>query len=408
MRENIPTATERGLRATRVWDIFMNFDKDKKSLQESEEQYGSCAQSELMQSLDASASQLTADDVEYLEKMKQCRILRDKYYAPKEFIFKVMGIPTISIGDIHLIQAQAKQGKSTLVTILVAVCRCGQLGPVEYALDHPCKVIVFDTEQFEGDSHSQLMMMHELGEDDNGTEIMMFNLRKLGFAERTAFVKQAILREKPTLVIIDGIRDLIADINDSVGCPLLVQDLMQLASEVSCAIISVLHNNPSDGKARGWIGTETTNKSGYSIEVEKSGSVVTVKTPVFRGAPVPEWQFAFGEGKKPTFDNSFIQSRINSNIEKQKEEQEKKKAEKAEEKKRKDDEYIQPIIDILNANDGSMTKTSLAKNMAERKLKAKTSAIELINRLLEREDPPLMQRGDLVGIRYKATESNFF
>ena len=361
-----------------------------------------------MQSLDASACQLTADDVEYLEKMKQCRIMKDKYYAPKEFIFKVMGIPTISIGDIHLIQAQAKQGKSTLVTILVAVCRCGQLGPVEYALDHPCKVIVFDTEQFEGDSHSQLMMMHELGEDDNGTEIIMFNLRKLGFDERKEFIKQAIMRERPTFVIIDGIRDLIADINDSVGCPLLVQDLMQLASEVSCAIISVLHNNPSDGKARGWIGTETTNKSGYSIEVEKSGSVVTVKTPVFRGAPVPEWQFAFGEGKKPTFDNSFIQSRINSNIEKQKEEQEKKKAEKAEEKKRKDDEYIQPIIDILNANDGSMTKTSLAKIMAERKLKAKTSAIELINRLLEREDPPLMQRDDLVGIRYKATESNIF
>ena len=377
-------------------------------MQESEEQYGSCALSELIQSLDASASQLTADDVEYREKMMQCRIMRDKYYAPKEFIFKVNGITTVSIGDLHLIQAQAKQGKSTLVTILVAVCRCGQFGPVEYALDHPSKVIVFDTEQFEGDSHSQLMMMHELGEDDNGTEIMMFNLRKLGFAERTAFVKQAILREKPTLVIIDGIRDLIADINDSVGCPLLVQDLMQLASEVSCAIISVLHNNPSDGKARGWIGTETTNKSGYSIEVEKSGSVVTVKTPVFRGAPVPEWQFAFGEGKKPTFDNSFIQSRINSNIEKQKEEQEKKKAEKAEEKKRKDDEYIQPIIDILNANGGSMTKTSLANIMVERGLKKKTPAIDLINRLLEREDPPLMQKDGLVGIRYKATESNFF
>ena len=377
-------------------------------MQESEEQYGSCAQSELMQSLDASASQLTADDVDYLEKMEQCRIMRDKYYAPKEFIFKVKEIPTISKGDIHLIQAQAKQGKSTLVTILVAVCRCGQLGPVEYALDHPCKVIVFDTEQFEGDSHSQLMMMHELGEDDNGTEIMMFNLRKLGFAERTAFVKQAILREKPTLVIIDGIRDLIADINDSVGCPLLVQDLMQLASEVSCAIISVLHNNPSDGKARGWIGTETTNKSGYSIEVEKSGSVVTVKTPVFRGAPVPEWQFAFGDGKKPTFDTAFIQHRINSNIEKIKEEKEKKKAEKAEELKREDDGFIQPIKDILNANGGSMTKTSIANIMAERKLKAKTSAIELINRLLERKDPPLMQKDGLVGIRYKSTESNIF
>ena len=362
----------------------------------------------LMQSLDASASQLTADDVDYHELAEQCRIYMEKYYPPREYIFKVKGINTISKGDLHLIQAQAKHGKSTLVTILVAVCRCGQLGPVEYALDHPAKVVVFDTEQFESDSHSQLKMMHELGEDDNGSEIMMFNLRKFGFAERTAFIKQSIMREKPTLVIIDGIRDLIPDINDSVGCPMLVQDLMQLASGVCCAIICVLHNNPSDGKARGWIGTELLNKCGYSFEVEKSGSVVTVKTPVFRGAPVPDWQFAFGEGKRPTFDNSFIQSRINCINDKKKEELEKKKAEKAEELKRKDDELIEPIKDILNAHGGSMTKTSLANIMVERDLKKKTPAIELINRLLEREDPPLMQKDGLVGIRYKATESNFF
>ena len=362
----------------------------------------------LMQSLDASASQLTADDVDYHELAKQCRIYMEKYYPPREYIFKVKGINTISKGDLHLIQAQAKHGKSTLVTILVAVCRCGQLGPVEYALDHPAKVVVFDTEQFESDSHSQLKMMHELGEDDNGSEIMMFNLRKFGFAERTAFIKQSIMREKPTLVIIDGIRDLIPDINDSVGCPMLVQELMQLASGVGCAIICVLHNNQSDGKARGWIGTELINKCGYSFEVEKDGSVVTVKTPIFRGAPVPEWQFAFGEGKRPTFDNSFIQSRINCINDKKKEELEKKKAEKAEELKRKDDELIEPIKDILNAHGGSMTKTSLANIMVERDLKKKTPAIELINRLLEREDPPLMQKDGLVGIRYKATESNFF
>ena len=361
----------------------------------------------LMQSLDASASQLTADDVDYHELAEQCRIYMEKYYPPREYIFKVKGINTISKGDLHLIQAQAKHGKSTLVTILVAVCRCGQLGPVEYALDHPAKVVVFDTEQFESDSHSQLKMMHELGEDDNGSEIMMFNLRKFGFAERTAFIKQSIMREKPTLVIIDGIRDLIPDINDSVGCPMLVQELMQLASGVGCAIICVLHNNPSDGKARGWIGTELLNKCGYSFEVKKNG-VVTVETPVFRGAPVPEWQFAFGEGKRPTFDNSFIQSRINCINDKKKEELEKKKAEKAEELKRKDDELIEPIKDILNAHGGSMTKTSLANIMVERDLKKKTPAIELINRLLEREDPPLMQKDGLVGIRYKATESNFF
>ena len=183
---------------------------------------------------------------------------------------------------------------------------------------------------------------------------------------------------------------------------------MQLASGVCCAIICVLHNNPSDGEARGWIGTELLNKCGYSFLLKKDGSVVIVETSVSRGAPVPEWQFAFGEGKRPTFDNSFIQSRINCNNEKKKEELEKKKAEKAEEQKRYDYGLIQPIKDILNANGGSMTKTSLAKIMAERGLKKKTSALELINRLLEREDPPLIQRDGLVGINYEATERNCF
>ena len=206
---------------------------------------------ELLQSLDSSASELTAEDLEYYQMDKECRILMDKYYAPKEYIFNVNGISFISIGDIHLIQAQAKQGKSTLVTILVATCLCGKLGALEYILKRKITIVVFDTEQFESDTHKQLTMMHELGEDNNGSEVLMYNLRKRGFGERYKFVKETIIRKKPTFVVIDGIRDLIPDINDSVGCPMLVQELMQLASEVGCAIICVLHNNPSDGKARG-------------------------------------------------------------------------------------------------------------------------------------------------------------
>ena len=369
-------------------------------MQESEEQYGSCQQSEeLMQSLDASASQLTADDVEYREKMEQCRILRDKYYAPKEFIFKVKEIPTISKGDIHLIQAQAKQGKSTLVTILVAVCRCGQLGPVEYALDHPSKVIVFDTEQFEGDSHSQLMMMHELGEDDNGTEIMMFNLRKLGFDERKEFIKQAIMRERPTFVIIDGIRDLIPDINDQVGCPMLVQELMQFASEVDCAILGVLHNNPSDGKARGWIGTELINKCAYSIELEKPGSVVTVKTPITRGAPVPQWQFTFGADGKPTFDLDFIAHR--QKVDKAVEE-----SSKAAMAKAKRQNEINLVIDQLKKVGGKMKRSDFVDKMTNEGTFKKSHLQELIKEMIESEDIPLMTADSFIFVNANSTTEN--
>ena len=354
---------------------------------------------ELMQSLDASAGQLTADDVEYLEKMKQCRIMRDKYYAPKEFIFKVNGITTVSIGDLHLIQAQAKQGKSTLVTILVAVCRCGQFGPVEYALDHPSKVIVFDTEQFEGDSHSQLMMMHELGEDDNGTEIIMFNLRNLGFEERKEFINQAIMREKPEFVIIDGIRDLIPDINDPVGCPTLVQELMQLASKMNCAILGVLHNNPSDGKARGWIGTEWINKCGYSFEVQKSGSVVTVKTPVFRGAPVPDWQFTFGEGKKPTCDLDFVAHR--QKVDKAIEESKKAAIAKA---KRQDE--INLVIDELQKVGGKMKRSDFVDKLTNEGAFKKSHLQELIKEMIESKEIPLMTDKSFIFVKDNSTAGN--
>ena len=355
----------------------------------------------LMQSLDAAASQLTADDVDYHELAEQCRIYMEKYYPPREYIFKVKGINTISKGDLHLIQAQAKHGKSTLVTILVAVCRCGQLGPVEYALDHPAKVVVFDTEQFESDSHSQLKMMHELGEDDNGSEIMMFNLRKFGFAERTAFIKQSIMREKPTLVIIDGIRDLIPDINDSVGCPMLVQELMQLASGVGCAIICVLHNNPSDGKARGWIGTELLNKCGYSFEVKKNGSVVTVETPINRGAPVPDWQFTFGPDGRPTCDSSFLEHRM-------KIDNEKIKAEKARNQAIEDDKYIEPINNVLWEQGKPMTKTSIANILSEKKIVGSTKALETINRLLDREECPFSMVGTNITIKRESTGDKIF
>ena len=354
---------------------------------------------ELLQSLDSSASELTAEDLEYYQMDKECRILMDKYYAPKEYIFNVNGISFISIGDIHLIQSQAKQGKSTLVTILVATCLCGKLGALEYILKRKITIVVFDTEQFESDTHKQLTMMHELGEDNNGSEVLMYNLRKRGFGERYKFVKETIIRKKPTFVVIDGIRDLIPDINDSVGCPMLVQELMQLASEVGCAIICVLHNNPSDGKARGWIGTELINKCAYSIELEKPGSVVTVKTPITRGAPVPQWQFTFGADGKPTFDLDFIAHR--QKVDKAVEE-----SSKAAMAKAKRQNEINLVIDQLKKVGGKMKRSDFVDKMTNEGTFKKSHLQELIKEMIESEDIPLMTADSFIFVNANSTTEN--
>ena len=354
---------------------------------------------ELLQSLDSSARELTAEDLEYYQMDKECRILMDKYYAPKEYIFNVNGISFISIGDIHLIQAQAKQGKSTLVTILVATCLCGKLGALEYILKRKITIVVFDTEQFESDTHKQLTMMHELGEDNNGSEVLMYNLRKRGFGERYKFVKETIIRKKPTFVVIDGIRDLIPDINDSVGCPMLVQEWMQLASEVGCAIICVLHNNPSDGKARGWIGTELINKCAYSIELEKPGSVVTVKTPITRGAPVPQWQFTFGADGKPTFDLDFLAHR--QKVDKAVEE-----SSKAAMAKAKRQNEINLLIDQLKKVGGKMKRSDFVDKMTNEGTFKKSHLQELIKEMIESEDIPLMTADSFIFVNANSTTEN--
>lgn len=357
----------------------------------------------VMQSLDASAKEMTADEVEYQQAVEQCRITLDKEYRQKEFLFRVSGIPTLSIGDIHLIQAQAKQGKSKLVTILVAACISGEFGPVEYALDRGIRVVIFDTEQFEFDTFKQLKDMHEIGGEtgEYPIDLQVYNLRRYGYEERMKFVSEVITRERPQLVVVDGIRDLTPDINDPVRCPMLVQEMMRLTCEAECAIIGVLHNNPGEGKARGWVGTEWINKCAYSFEVEKNGSIVTVKTPVYRGAPVPDWQFTFGEGGRPTCDLKFIQHRREIDDERKKAEYEKQRA-------LKDSEFIQPIIDILNKNGGSMYKTNLAQAIEEAKIMGHTSAGTLIKRLMERENPPFIMRDKMIGVRTEPTEDKIF
>jgi len=71
------------------------------------------------------------------------------------------------------------------------------------------------------------------------------------------------------LVIIDGIRDLIKDINSPDEATMISSKLLKWSEESGAHILTVLHENPSDGKLRGHIGTELMNKAETVLRVEK-------------------------------------------------------------------------------------------------------------------------------------------
>jgi hypothetical protein len=96
-------------------------------------------------------------------------------------------------------------------------------------------------------------------------------VRAVEWKQRRALLLEAIKRCKPDLVIVDGIRDLVNDINDGVLAQEVMEELLHLATQHDCCIVCVLHQNKSgeDHNLRGWIGTELMNKAFEVYSCEK-------------------------------------------------------------------------------------------------------------------------------------------
>jgi hypothetical protein len=142
------------------------------------------------------------------------------------------------------------------------------------------KIVYFDTEQ--GLYHSQRVLRRILRLNNgisSDNKLDWFNLRTIKTADRYSFIKKYIENEQPSFVIIDGLRDLISDINNQDTVVELINTLMALSSNFHCHICNILHQNPNDTKPRGWLGTELMNKAETIIEVEKIDKETTCVKP---------------------------------------------------------------------------------------------------------------------------------
>ena len=99
----------------------------------------------------------------------------------------------------------------------------------------------------------------------------VFNVRAVEWKERRSLLKEAVTGYEPDLVIVDGIRDLVNDINDGVLAQEVMEELLHLATQQNCCIVCVLHQNKAseDHNLRGWIGTELMNKAFEVYACEK-------------------------------------------------------------------------------------------------------------------------------------------
>ena len=237
---------------------------------------------------------VTVETEQMLDRLEGRRITPGKDLPRMEFLFRLFHKPCFPRGELVALSGKAKSGKTFVSSILMALCQRSPVLSLERIEPGRLRVLWYDTEQSE-ESTQDILKNRILPMVGNtapapgpspamGVGIDVFNVRGEMYADRLPLLEVAVRQYRPDLVVVDGIRDLVADINDGVVAQDTIERLMRLASEVRCCMVCVLHQNKGieDRNLRGWIGTELSNKDFEEYECVKSSerifTFVQIKT----------------------------------------------------------------------------------------------------------------------------------
>lgn len=211
------------------------------------------------------------------EELLAFRITPETKLEPLEFLFKMNGTECFPLSELVANTGKAKSGKTLFLSIVMACSLRQNVLGLERISDKPVRVLWYDTEQSAQSTQQilvkRIMPLAESHTDDtDGTDssaikiddqFFVFNVRGIGWQKRRELLAVAIETFKPDLVIVDGTKDLILDINDGTQATVVIEEQMNMAQLHHCCIVDVLHQNKSDSdrNMRGWIGTELTNKA---------------------------------------------------------------------------------------------------------------------------------------------------
>lgn len=246
---------------------------------------------------------------------------REDYPEPYHML-EFNDVPICKIGGLTANSGQRKNGKTWVTTMLMAATlgydteRVQTYLPgltvprrtIDY-LGHEPRVLYVDTEMEKLSSAKVLRRVHWLCEWDMRQpndrffvlwlKTMPKNENVKPYKQRYEMIKLAIDDVHPDVVVIDGLRDLLASINDEESGTSILDELGTLAEERKMSIWLTLHQNPGrdseEAKMRGWIGTELGNKVSDTLVSIKNktpnGVTFKVTQQDARDKDMEDWKF---------------------------------------------------------------------------------------------------------------------
>lgn len=251
---------------------------------------------------------LRIDEEKYKSILKYIRLnVNEKYEFPQEIV-RVDGVTIATLGNFSASTGKPKSKKTFNVSAIVASALSGK-EVLKYKAELPtCKnrILYIDTEQSKCHCHKvlhRILALAGLPTDQENDRIQFFVLREYTPDQRRDIISWALHEEENIgLVIIDGIRDLIHDINSPSESLDIINELMRWSSYYELHIHTVLHLNKGDDNTRGHVGTELNNKAETILQISKNnenGRISEVRAMHIRDKEFIPFAFEIGDDALP-------------------------------------------------------------------------------------------------------------
>lgn len=169
-------------------------------------------------------------------------------------------------GAIIAVVGKAKSRKTTVLTGIAASALGATVEPWMY--QNGGRVLWIDTEQpefYAWITHWRILVQNG-GKSDN---LFFYALEGLDPEEMRNAINELIVALQPTVVVIDGIADLMDSILKEDEAKRFVNKWLRPMTHIcNSTIFPVLHLNKSDGQMSGWIGTQLSRKVDGTLQVD--------------------------------------------------------------------------------------------------------------------------------------------
>lgn len=251
-----------------------------------------------------------------LEDFDNIRITAEKELPNSPPVVTIGGAPFASNGNISVISAVAKAGKTAFTGVILAGAiksDCEGFPEVQVSPNiYSRAVIQIDTEQAAIDhQYNVKTVLRRCGLDKTPDCLRCYNLRETPVSEMEKVTEQIARLSFERfggihLMVIDGAADYIPDVNDPAASKNIIHFFTRLSVQYDCPVILIIHQNPgnglntSDNKERGHLGSEAQRKCYGLISISKDKDISTAKPKIMRKAglsQVPLVSFTYSQEK---------------------------------------------------------------------------------------------------------------